>query len=82
MEVDSQDTNRIINALLVKLTEEEKCREKERKFREKPKLVHFGLREHEAEAWLDQEPNYSRWIFKKHLGDDNLTEPPRPCSAS
>jgi hypothetical protein len=39
--------------------------EQSKKRREKPRLVRFGLGEHEAEAWLDQEPDYKRCILRQ-----------------
>jgi len=45
-------------------------------------LLILGFTKEEADAWLDQEPNYSRRIFKLSDGnlhddksDDNFTEP-------
>jgi len=79
MEIDMADeTDRILNELLAKLKAAEERRKNERKTREKPRLVQFGLREHEAEAWLDQEPNYNKWIFKSR--HDKETESHRRSS--
>jgi len=76
----SEETDRILDQILTGLKIEEERRERERRTRQKPRIVKFGLREHEAEAWLEQEPDYRRWIFKQRLGDDNLTEPDKECA--
>jgi hypothetical protein len=43
------------------------------------RLIHFGLSEREAKAWLNQEPNYNRRLFTanfpKHKTDEDFTEP-------
>lgn len=46
--------------------------EGEKLAKEKLNLVRFGLREREAEAWLDQEPNYDKNILRS---SDDFTHP-------
>jgi hypothetical protein len=48
--------------------------------REKPRLIRFGLREPEAEAWLKQEPDFPRDIrrfFPPRRSDADFTVPAR-----
>jgi len=66
--MEVEDTGKILQDLLAKLTQEEKQRETKRKAQEKPRLIHLGLREREAEAWLDQEPNYDKNILRSSDG--------------
>ena len=44
----------------------EKKRQEEKRETNIPILKHLGLREHEAQAWLDQEPDFPRDVTKSY----------------
>ncbi len=63
----SEDIARRLKRLLEELEKEAEQEKIRRENRERPKLVRFGLREHEARAWLEQEPDYDKPIIRRNF---------------
>jgi hypothetical protein len=71
MKVDTSETEKILGRLQAHLDLDRKPK----KIKEKARLVKLGLREHEAEAWLNQEPDFTRRIFTQKKPDGDFTAP-------
>jgi len=76
--VEIDEARKTLDEILERLRAKERESQVQRKVQEKSKLIWFGFREHEAEAWLKQEPDFDKPIIKRR--DKKLTKLIRQAS--